>query len=208
MSSQKALQHLNSALHAFGAIQRDSEEDWEQNWIQVDGNSVMTPQTLWNMPFDHSITGQRTYDVSGRTVGTYFIYVRRTDRAGEHAWIKSSYHLKFSETLRRLSWSVFPWNSLNPNNATNKRFVLCRYTLLHNATPQHRSYTVNEMDILHELPVAIQPSNAPRISDFRCKKLRSFITEALDEIKGKLKEIYYWIPVPIEDQIYLHDTRF
>ena len=96
MSSQKALQHLNSALHAFGAIQqrdqgqqRDSEEDWEQNWIQVDGNSVMTPQTLWNMPFDHSITGQRTYDVRGQTVGKYWVYVRRTLQLNETNNVKS-----------------------------------------------------------------------------------------------------------------------
>ena len=219
MASQKALQHLNCALNAFGGVQQrdrgqqtDRDEDWEQNWIEDDGNSVMTPKTLWNMPFDHSITGQRTYHASRRTVGTYWIYVRRTDREGEHAWIKSSYNLRYSETLRRLSWSFFPWNSLNPNNATNKRFVLCTYTLRHNRTPHQTD--VKEMNILHELPVAIQPSNAPRISAFRWKKLRRFITEATDEVKEKmsekLREVYYWIPlgIPIADQIYLRDIQF
>ena len=95
--------------------------------------------------------------------------------------------------------SGIPWNSLNPNNASNKRFVLCTYTLRHNRTPHQTD--VKEMDILHELPVAIQPSNAPRISAFRCEKLRRFITEATDEVKEKmsekLREVYYWIPLGI-----------
>ena len=217
MPSQKALQHLRSALHAFGGIQqrdrgaiqqRDREEDWEKNWNQQAGNFVMTPEALWNMPFDRSITGPRIYHVQPQTLGTYSIYVRRTDQAGEHPWIRSTYHLEVTQQLKKLFWNFRNSGSTNQEDIGRViyiapvRFVLCSYALRHNEEPNQMSSIVKKMDVLHELPL----SDNARISAFRHKQLRRFITASLKEIK----DYYYWIadPVPIAYQIYLRDNEF
>lgn len=169
---------VTDILHYLQKVTQKEEQDWEKEWGKTEGNILMTPEKLWQIPFD-TIIKPHTYPHNS----IYAIYGRRTDKEGkDDPWMESKYHLRVQETLQSVSQS---------NNAR----VLCKYTLQRRPEGSRAMDVLLEMHITHDLPLSW--GNRWVISFSEYTDVRTFIADTVGEIKA------CHCLIPFEDKIYL-----